>query len=59
MGVGLGAGMAMGKQMADAMTPGPGAAPVAPNADTAFCAECGKPIPRASKFCPECGAKRL
>jgi len=58
MGVGLGAGMAMGKQMADAMTPGPGAAPVSPNADTAFCAECGKQIPRASKFCPECGAKR-
>jgi membrane protease subunit (stomatin/prohibitin family) len=58
LGVGLGAGMAMGKQMADAMTPGPGAAPVAPNADTAFCGECGKQIPRASKFCPECGAKR-
>jgi membrane protease subunit (stomatin/prohibitin family) len=58
LGVGLGAGMAMGKQMMDAMTPGPGAAPVAPTADSAFCAECGKQIPRASKFCPECGAKR-
>jgi predicted amidophosphoribosyltransferase len=56
--MGLGAGMAMGQQMVNAMTPGPGAAPVAPNADMAFCSECGKPIPRASKFCPECGAKR-
>jgi membrane protease subunit (stomatin/prohibitin family) len=58
MGVGLGAGAAMGKQMLDTMTPGPGAAPVAPIADTAFCGECGKQIPRAAKFCPECGAKR-
>jgi membrane protease subunit (stomatin/prohibitin family) len=56
LGVGLGAGMAMGRQMADALTPGSGAQ--TPGADTAYCGECGKLIPRASKFCPECGAKR-
>jgi membrane protease subunit (stomatin/prohibitin family) len=58
LGVGLGAGMAMGKQMMDAMTPASGGAAASPSADTVFCAECGKQIPRASKFCPECGAKR-
>jgi membrane protease subunit (stomatin/prohibitin family) len=31
-----------------------GAAPVA-GAETKFCFNCGKPIPRPSKFCPECG----
>jgi membrane protease subunit (stomatin/prohibitin family) len=30
-------------------------APAAPAADTKFCINCGKQIPRASKFCPECG----
>jgi membrane protease subunit (stomatin/prohibitin family) len=62
LGVGLGAGMAMGKQMADAMNPASsaGSTPSASSqsADMAFCGECGKSIPRASKFCPECGAKR-
>lgn len=61
LGVGLGAGMAMGKQMADAMNPAAGATSSAssPSAspDTRFCNECGKAIPRSSKFCPECGAK--
>jgi len=33
----------------------PPAAPAAPATDTKFCIACGKPIPRASKFCPECG----
>jgi membrane protease subunit (stomatin/prohibitin family) len=70
MGAGLGAGMAMGKAMADAVTGGAGAAPApAPGsppatnasaaagaaAETKFCIACGKPIPRSSKFCPECG----
>ena len=58
LGAGLGAGMAMGKAMADAIGgagAGGGAAPAAPGA-TKFCNACGKPIAKASKFCPECGA---
>jgi membrane protease subunit (stomatin/prohibitin family) len=64
VGAGLGAGIAMGQAMMDALkkagSPGGGevaAAPggVAAGADTKFCMNCGKPIPRASKFCPECG----
>lgn len=52
-GVGLGAGIAMGQTLINAMKPGtPGAAPPA---DTKFCLECGKPMPRPAKFCPECG----
>jgi membrane protease subunit (stomatin/prohibitin family) len=41
--------------------PTPGAGPVAPIApaapatETKFCTNCGNKIPRASKFCPECG----
>ncbi len=41
--------------------PVPGAGPVAPAApatpaaDTKFCTNCGNKMPRASKFCPECG----
>ncbi len=41
--------------------PAPGAGPVAPAApatpatDTKFCTNCGNKMPRASKFCPECG----
>ncbi len=30
-------------------------APTAPATDTKFCFNCGKPIPKVSKFCPECG----
>jgi membrane protease subunit (stomatin/prohibitin family) len=67
-GIGLGAGMAMGQQFAAAMNPQnqnqapPAAAPVAatpapaPGTETKFCANCGKPIPRTAKFCPECGS---
>ncbi len=41
--------------------PAPSAGPVAPVApatpatDTKFCTNCGNKMPRASKFCPECG----
>jgi membrane protease subunit (stomatin/prohibitin family) len=42
--------------------PPPSAAPVAPvggapvaGAETKFCFNCGKPIARVAKFCPECG----
>lgn len=66
LGAGLGAGVAMGQAMMDAMrqaggggsqtTPsGGGGAPAAPAADRKFCINCGKSIPKASKFCPECG----
>lgn len=63
MGAGLGAGVAMGQAMMDAVkkstsgSGGGGTAPAAgaPSAETKFCSECGKPIPRSAKFCPECG----
>ena len=66
IGVGLGAGLTMAQSMMNAVKPatepppsspapaGP-AAPVAPATETKFCTNCGKQIPRASKFCPECG----
>ena len=34
---------------------GGGAAPAAPATETKFCINCGKPMPRSAKFCPECG----
>jgi membrane protease subunit (stomatin/prohibitin family) len=70
IGVGLGAGLTMAQQMMNATKPqgGPGAEPnpgqpAAPGggpgtpagADTKFCMNCGKPMPRTAKFCPECG----
>jgi membrane protease subunit (stomatin/prohibitin family) len=63
MGAGLGAGVAMGQAMMDAVkkstsAPAGGAGPTtagSPAAETKFCSECGKPIPRSAKFCPECG----
>lgn len=62
IGAGLGAGVAMGQAMMDAVKKstsgsGGGAAPAggAAAADTKFCTECGKSIPRSAKFCPECG----
>lgn len=68
-GAGIGAGVAIGQAMADAMksgtaqpsggAPGGGApaagVPAATGAETKFCLNCGKPIPKISKFCPECG----
>ncbi len=33
-----------------------GGAPAAPSAETKFCVECGKPIPKKAKFCSECGS---
>jgi len=62
VGAGLGAGVAMGQAMMDAIkqagSSGGGAAAggaVAASAETKFCINCGKPIPKASKFCSECG----
>ncbi len=64
MGAGLGAGVAMGQAMMDAVkkstsAPAGGAAAGAPAAETKFCGECGKPIPRNAKFCPECGKPQV
>jgi len=59
IGVGLGAGLTMAQSMMNAVKPAtepPPAPPApAPAAETKFCTNCGKQIPRASKFCPECG----
>jgi membrane protease subunit (stomatin/prohibitin family) len=70
-GVGLGAGIAMGQAMNQAISqtpprppaapkpaapPTPGPAPAGP-AQTLFCGTCESPLDRASKFCPECGAR--
>ena len=68
IGAGLGAGVAMGQAMMDAVkqstsAPTAGAAPApaagAPAAETKFCSECGKHIPRSAKFCPECGKPQV
>jgi membrane protease subunit (stomatin/prohibitin family) len=64
VGVGLGAGMAMAQSMMNALktpaapeaaAPVAPAAPVTPSADTKFCVNCGHRIPKAAKFCSECG----
>jgi membrane protease subunit (stomatin/prohibitin family) len=64
VGAGLGAGIAMGQAMMDALkksspssaeSSAPTATGAGAGADTKFCTNCGKPIPRASKFCSECG----
>jgi membrane protease subunit (stomatin/prohibitin family) len=71
IGAGLGAGFTMAQTMANALRPGEQpppaapagpapvgggpAAPVAPATETKFCINCGKPMPRSAKFCPECG----
>ncbi len=67
IGAGLGAGFTMAQTMANAMRPGepppaspagsasPAAPPAAPATGTKFCMNCGKSIPKAAKFCPECG----
>ncbi|MDX2149398.1 MAG: SPFH domain-containing protein [Bryobacteraceae bacterium] len=63
IGTGLGAGMVLAQNMMNALKPGegggaPAASPAggaAPQGETKFCLECGKPIPKRAKFCPECG----
>jgi membrane protease subunit (stomatin/prohibitin family) len=68
VGVGLGAGMAMAQSMMNALktpaapeappaaaSPVAPAAPVTPALDTKFCVNCGHRIPKAAKFCSECG----
>jgi membrane protease subunit (stomatin/prohibitin family) len=73
IGAGLGAGFTMAQTMANALRPGeqpPPAAPAAPAggpapsapatpaAETKFCINCGKSIPKNAKFCPECGSSQ-
>ncbi len=67
IGAGLGAGMLMAQQMMNAMKPQAPPEPVpsapqssspgtpAPAGSTKFCMNCGKPIPKPARFCPECG----
>jgi membrane protease subunit (stomatin/prohibitin family) len=69
LGVGLGAGLTMANVMANALRPGEAPPPAAPapggpapagpapvaGTETKFCFNCGKPIPKPAKFCPECG----
>ena len=60
IGVGLGAGLTMANSMLNAVKTGDQpsgatAAPASPSAETKFCVNCGKSIPRTAKFCPECG----
>jgi membrane protease subunit (stomatin/prohibitin family) len=60
LGAGLGAGVAMGQAMMDAMrkpasSQGDSGPAAATSTETKFCVNCGKPIPKSSKFCPECG----
>jgi membrane protease subunit (stomatin/prohibitin family) len=44
-----------GPAAAPASGPTAPAAPAAPATGTKFCMNCGKSIPKAAKFCPECG----
>ena len=68
IGAGLGAGVAMGQAMMNAVkkasVPSGEASPssggtatgaAAVGTETKFCLNCGKPIPKIAKFCPECG----
>jgi membrane protease subunit (stomatin/prohibitin family) len=63
VGAGLGAGVAMGQAMMDALKKSSSGGPESASAstssasglDTKFCSNCGKSIPKVSKFCPECG----
>jgi membrane protease subunit (stomatin/prohibitin family) len=60
LGAGLGAGMAMAQQMMNAAKTPPAqersAQEPPAGGETKFCLDCGKPIPKKAKFCPECGA---
>ncbi|MBV9182088.1 MAG: SPFH domain-containing protein [Acidobacteria bacterium] len=64
IGAGLGAGVAMGQAMMDALKKAgssageaavAGAGAPSAGTETKFCLNCGKPIPKVSKFCSECG----
>ena len=56
-GVSMGAGLGMGKIFADAFSQNTTAQNTANTNATKTCSNCGKNIPKSSKFCPECGQK--
>ncbi len=53
VGAGLGAGVAIGQTMLNAIRPESLAS--TPSVSAKFCSACGKPLPAGAKFCPECG----
>ena len=57
VGVGLGAGVTLAQTMMSAMKSpdASGAGSAAAGAESKFCIECGKPMPKRAKFCPDCG----
>jgi len=55
VGAGLGAGLKIAQQMADALNPSAPSAASAPGPSTKFCMNCGKAIPKPAKYCPDCG----
>ena len=58
MGVGMGAGAAMGQMFTQSMNPVAAQQPAAAQTATAPCVACGKAIPVNTRFCPECGASQ-
>jgi membrane protease subunit (stomatin/prohibitin family) len=50
VGVGLGAGVTLAQTILSSIP-----AASSGSADTKFCVDCGKAIPKRAKFCPECG----
>jgi membrane protease subunit (stomatin/prohibitin family) len=51
-----GGGQEGGTATAGPTAPAPAAPGSAPSTETKFCINCGKPMPRSAKFCPECGS---
>ena len=45
------------RALADAQSVVGKPAAVLPQAHSAFCSQCGKPVPEGSRFCPYCGAQ--
>ena len=59
MGVGMGAGAAMGQMFAQSVNPVQPQVSTSPAvASTTVCTACGAAIPAGAKFCPECGTKQ-
>jgi membrane protease subunit (stomatin/prohibitin family) len=62
MGVGLGAGVAMGQTMMAAMKhtseEEEDAVPVAVAGKKRFCVDCGQAIPDGARYCPSCGREQ-
>jgi membrane protease subunit (stomatin/prohibitin family) len=66
VGVGLGAGLTMAQQMMNALKQPEAASSAQPQAPGGaegaghkFCIHCGKPVPGAAKFCPDCGTAQV